>query len=152
MNKFIITPALFETADRVERIIENYSSPALEDQVKKQRLTISFVATKAIEEILVRGSITGELTFECGRCLVEFAFPVSLTICQSYPVSEPSIDVEDEVRQLLLLDLPVKPLCRDLCKGICPSCGKNNNIEECACAADPADARWSSLGKLIKKD
>ncbi len=152
MKNFILTPALFETTDRVERIIENYSSPAIEDLVKKQRLTISFSAAKAIQEILVRGAVSGELTMECSRCLSVFPYPVSLSICQSYPLSEETIDVEDEVRQLLILNLPVKPLCRDLCKGICPACGRNKNIDHCACPPEPADFRWSSVGNLIKKD
>jgi uncharacterized protein len=58
--------------------------------------------------------------------------------------------LEDALREQVLLALPMKTVCREDCKGLCPRCGKNLNQEACSCPA-PADARWEALGDLKQK-
>ena len=48
----------------------------------------------------------------------------------------------------MLLAVPLKALCREDCKGLCPGCGRNRNRESCDCAALARDARWAALGKI----
>jgi uncharacterized protein len=57
--------------------------------------------------------------------------------------------LEDFLREQVLLTLPIKTVCREDCKGLCPYCGKNLNAESCSCKAQPADPRWEGL-KSIK--
>ena len=59
------------------------------------------------------------------------------------------ISLTDLVREQLLLMLPIKPLCRENCKGLCPSCGKDLNESECQCSLDIGDPRFSVLKKLL---
>ena len=62
------------------------------------------------------------------------------------------IDLGPEVRQAVSLALPLKPLCRDDCKGLCPGCGVNLNVEPCRCCKEPGPrAAGSTLDDLLKK-
>lgn len=99
---------------------------------------------------------------ECRRCLTAVATPVNLEIGalftqdgdaredpDSYPVAPEAtdVDVTPAVREELLLAAPRYVLCRDDCKGLCPSCGKDLNTGPCGCAP-AADARWQPLKTL----
>jgi uncharacterized protein len=56
--------------------------------------------------------------------------------------------LEDVLREQVLLSLPVRSLCRQDCKGLCPRCGRNLNTELCTCEDQPSDPRWSALSDL----
>jgi uncharacterized protein len=58
--------------------------------------------------------------------------------------------LEDVLREQVLLALPLKVICRQDCKGLCPQCGKNLNTESCSCA-EPTEERWSALKELREK-
>ncbi len=62
---------------------------------------------------------------------------------------EEFISVTDLIREQLLLMLPIKPLCRENCKGLCPSCGKDLNEGTCQCSIETGDPRLSALKKLL---
>lgn len=59
--------------------------------------------------------------------------------------------LEDVLREQVLLALPLKAICRDDCKGLCPHCGKNLNLEQCNCAEPFDDPRWSALKDIKEK-
>jgi len=59
--------------------------------------------------------------------------------------------LEDALREQVLLATPVKTVCRDDCKGLCPTCGRNLNQEQCNCEQRPSDPRWEALGEIKKK-
>jgi uncharacterized protein len=59
------------------------------------------------------------------------------------------IDLSFGVRESLLLALPMKVLCSEDCKGLCPHCGANLNEESCDCVAETIDPRWAELRKLL---
>jgi len=59
--------------------------------------------------------------------------------------------LEDVLREQVLLALPLKVICRQDCKGLCPHCGKNLNVETCSCAEPAEDPRWSALKDLREK-
>jgi uncharacterized protein len=109
----------------------------------------------------------------CDRCLAEFAQPVHLEYAEVYQTPEEhqrwpereqdelerptrlldpagtTIDLEEGFRENLLLDLPLKRLCRPDCRGLCPVCGANRNEVDCG-HGEPAarDARWAALERL----
>ena len=56
--------------------------------------------------------------------------------------------LEDVLREQVLLALPLRAVCREDCKGLCPHCGKNLNLEQCNCAEPLEDPRWSVLKDL----
>jgi uncharacterized protein len=58
------------------------------------------------------------------------------------------IELDDLVREELLLALPVNVLCREDCKGLCPVCGIDRNLSNCQCENDAVDSRWQKLKEL----
>lgn len=59
-----------------------------------------------------------------------------------------SLLLEDVLREQVLLSLPARTLCKPDCKGLCPRCGKNRNLEECTCEGGSLDPRWGALEGL----
>ncbi len=59
--------------------------------------------------------------------------------------------LEDVLKEQVLLALPVKQVCRANCKGLCPHCGNNLNMESCECVGTMADPRWAALEDIRKK-
>ena len=120
--------------------------------------------------IRVRGAIQGRLEGCCGRCLESmvqafdnnfdlYYYPMALIARnESVPIDRDDTDIgfyeghglelADVVCEQLMLWLPMRGLCREDCKGICPSCGANRNRESCACAQEFADPRWDALKRL----
>lgn len=58
-----------------------------------------------------------------------------------------AIDLDDDLRQYLLLAVPLKLLCQDSCRGLCPHCGTNWNRSRCSCQSEEIDPRWQVLKK-----
>lgn len=67
---------------------------------------------------------------------------------ETYPLAGELLDLRLLVRDAILLDLPMAPLCRDDCKGLCPTCGADLNDGHCACPPPPGDPRWAALDQL----
>ena len=59
-----------------------------------------------------------------------------------------AIDVDEIVKEQILLAVPTRMLCREDCKGICPECGIDKNTGECQCVTDDIDPRWAALKNL----
>jgi len=64
-----------------------------------------------------------------------------------YPLDDDVVDLAPLARDAILLDLPLAPLCREECRGLCPVCGIDRNEESCTCSAE-RDPRWATLGGL----
>jgi uncharacterized protein len=123
--------------------------------------------------ILVKGILKTEVELICSRCLSPFSCPLTLNIEEEYyPTTdvitgaslplpdEPGcftineqhiLDLTEAVRQYALLAIPMKPLCREDCAGLCPYCGHNLNQEPCNCLPPGVDPRWSELSRLKKE-
>lgn len=67
---------------------------------------------------------------------------------ETYPLSGEMLDLRPLVRDAVLLELPIAPLCRADCAGLCPTCGADLNEGECGCAPVSADPRWAALDVL----
>lgn len=118
--------------------------------------------------VLVRVRADGWVTLQCSRCLEEFRAPVALAAEQEFREgAAPTDDDEDDrddslplpadglidltaiVREAFFLWLPMKPLCRPDCKGLCPVCGKNLNEGTCNCSTEVVDPRLEKLRDLL---
>jgi uncharacterized protein len=118
-----------------------------------------------VEGVLVSGTVTAPVTGECARCLgpVEdrvsvdvqelFAYPDSVTdeTADSDEVSHlvgDQLDLEPVVRDALVLALPLSPLCREDCRGLCPTCGETlNELPADHTHEAPIDPRWAALAE-----
>jgi uncharacterized protein len=66
------------------------------------------------------------------------------------PSNATEVDITGPVREALVLALPLKPLCRDDCRGLCPQCGVNRNENTCECKVEKSDSRWNGLRNLLE--
>ena len=110
------------------------------------------------EGVLASGSVSAPWVGDCRRCLGPVTGEVTVDFQElfeerpregeSYRLGHDSIDMEPLVREALLLDLPLAPLCSPGCAGLCPSCGADLNLGPCGCPPPTADARWAALDVL----
>jgi len=126
-----------------------------------------------VADIRLRGHFDGQFQTPCARCVEPVKIPLaadydlifrptgadadaperSITAVETeigYYQGD-SLLLEDVLREQVLLSLPVRTLCKPDCKGLCPRCGKNRNLEACACDEGPADPRWEALAGLRGK-
>jgi uncharacterized protein len=122
---------------------------------------------------ILSGRLQARLEMSCGRCLEPFTLPVDTQVDLTY-VPHPeqaaegevelsqddlttafyrdqTLDLGDMVREQFYLALPMRPLCREECKGLCPQCGTNLNQGTCACDVRWEDPRLAGLRTLLKK-
>lgn len=105
--------------------------------------------------LLASGSIAAPWRAECTRCLgpaegsVDFEFRELFERApregESYRLGHDTIDMEPLVREQVLLELPLVPLCRPDCRGLCATCGADLNHGPCGCDRTVADPRWAAL-------
>lgn len=103
------------------------------------------------EAILVRGTLTIVLRCRCDRCLVYYDQPVAVPeVCEFFEPPVPDVlDLTPSLREDILINFPAKYLCREDCRGLCPTCGANLNVRECHCArAETATSIWDQLDGL----
>jgi uncharacterized protein len=81
--------------------------------------------------------ISSEILFQCSRCLNEFKNEFNKEIQLDYPFdsSVRYIDLDPDIREEIIMDYPIKPLCVAKCKGLCVKCGKNLNEGGCNCGS-----------------
>ena len=121
-------------------------------------LVVDVVLERVPEGIVVRGQVKGHWTGDCSRCLRaidrELALPINELFetepleGETYPLEGDTIDLALPVRDAVLLELPLAPLCTDDCAGLCPVCGNDRNENACDCEAAPSDERWAPLREL----
>jgi uncharacterized protein len=126
------------------------------------------------DQFRVVGKVRTTIELVCGRCLEPFRAPVDeafdvLFLPHTGAPSEDEKKVEDDdlttafyrdhvidlgqlLQEQFYLAVPMKPLCREDCRGLCPLCGNNLNSGTCACADSWEDPRLAALRALLKKD
>lgn len=87
------------------------------------------------DEIIVQAWITTHRDIVCSRCLKETRHVVEQSFTKSYKDSEAGewLEIDEDIRQEILLNFPMKVLCKQDCKGQCPICGVDLNYEKCSC-------------------
>jgi uncharacterized protein len=123
----------------------------------------------SVGEIRVQGKLNVTMQATCDRCLEPTNFPIENQFDLIYMPAELTKRGEDEIdqggievgyyegnglalndvlREVVLLALPMQLVCDETCKGMCPSCGQNRNERDCGCHAQAGDDRWSKLKSL----
>ncbi len=147
--------SLLKTAGRAQMVEERHG--------KHQR----------IKDIRLNGSLEASIKVACARCLEPVVREVARKFDLLYrpqgadagpqerSVSTTEAEVsyyqglgillEDVLREQMLLALPLKAICREDCRGLCPNCGANLNVEQCSCAAPLEDPRWAALKEIRSK-
>jgi uncharacterized protein len=134
------------------------------------RITGQVSLAKHGHDILVRGNLSGRLDLACSRCLEPFTAPAAIDFDLLLVPGPPKagavdeelsqtdldldyytgeiVDLESLLREQIILMMPLKPLCEETCKGLCPHCGANLNREPCQCKTDAVNSPFALLAKL----
>ena len=124
----------------------------------------SIRATRTPQGILLQEDFTVQTGLECVRCLTDFQQSLDVNFTELYAFSQryvtdagllmPEsgvIDLSPVLREYILLAIPISPLCRPDCIGLCPICGNNLNEVTCSHDDDIGDSRLASLKTLLGK-
>ncbi len=108
--------------------------------------------------IVASGRVRGRWSAVCSRCLTPLETDFDLHLREvfeedpveeeTYPLRNDEIDLEQPLRDVVVPELPLVPLCRTDCAGLCPTCGANLNEGVCDCPPVAADPRWEALRDL----
>ena len=149
----------------------DYLEPRLRQLGPLETQGVAELIGGSLGDLRVAGHLSVRIESECDRCLERAEFGVAEDFDLSYrqaigpvgrageiavPEEESEIaylvgdglELNEVLREQVLLGLPMRKLCREECLGICPVCGGNRNLAACGCEAKPADDRWSALKNL----
>jgi uncharacterized protein len=112
--------------------------------------------------LLMTGHFAGETTLECARCVKAFSQSIAWDMTELYAFNEKSvsdsglivpedaqIDLQPLIREYALLEVPINPICKPDCKGLCPVCGQDLNIQDCGHRPQEDESPFSILKKLL---
>jgi uncharacterized protein len=129
-------------------------------------VTVDATLEKSGRQLFLKAEVKATGEFTCDRCTVPFSLPLQAvyqtyyvwdpkdadlmaeTEVQVIPMGLPVIDLADDVRQTMVLAVPLKLLCSADCQGLCVRCGADLNKESCTCPPEGMDARWDTLRGL----
>ncbi|MCP5099292.1 MAG: DUF177 domain-containing protein [Chloroflexi bacterium] len=154
---------LLEAQLGTNRIIElNYPKVQVSSDVTLTPLTGVFTATRTSEGVYLSGELSSTVPITCVRCLDDNDLPITLQMDDLFyypPHSVPEgeyafgedgfLDLAPLVRELNVLAIPIQPICRPDCQGLCDQCGQNFNEGTCECDADDIDPRLAALKNLL---
>jgi uncharacterized protein len=123
--------------------------------------------------VLATAELEVKITLDCGRCLSPFPLLLNLSIEEEFfplvdvntgrrlfmpsgaegtPISSDHVlDFTDVLRQCVITQVPMKPLCKANCAGLCQQCGANLNQGTCQCGMARVDPRWKALAELLEQ-
>jgi uncharacterized protein len=125
--------------------------------------------------VVIRGSFATSIEVDCARCLGNYQVAIEAPIEESFLIpghipdvveeeedgeeslaQEPEsifeenlLDLTELLRQNILLAMPIKPVCSEECKGLCPTCGRNLNEGPCECPQDTGGSAFAGLASLL---
>lgn len=128
---------------------------------------VALTVVKTGEALTAHGEVAFGLKLACFRCLEPIHQAVDVTVNLLFQKGRPAavkdlqdlddtdlvfyeeddttVDVVSQIRDVLILEIPMKPLCSESCAGLCPICGVNRNHETCLCRREETDPRWEAL-------
>ena len=158
--------------ERVDRTFEPARFDGCEQEYRVATpVSLGLDVLRAGEQYRLVGSLRTTLELACSRCLEPFPWEIDASLDLIYlpateNVGEGEIEVREDdltsafyrdnqidlgqlMREQFYLSLPMKPLCRDMCRGLCPECGMNLNRETCSCVRRWEDPRLAALKTLL---
>lgn len=148
--------------------------PSLESKDGKvvfvEPVKVSLNVTNVGNYLHARGTVSCTTNLICGRCLESYSYSMATQFEEKYfmaelglkdaehedeeyiPFSGDAIDITNEVIAAIQLSLPMRQICSEECKGLCPQCGINLNNGQCNCQEDDIDPRMAVLKELFKKE
>lgn len=167
-----VAQLLMEPTGATRRFELDGPVPEIDDD---RRATGRVELLRTHQGLLLNATIRFQTVSECARCLVGIAQLSAITLEEEcYPTIDPStgrrmdppdpaegvihvdanqmLDLSEVLRQYILTSEPLKALCRQDCRGLCPECGVDLNEGACMCDEAPADPRWGALTDLLARE
>jgi len=140
----------------------DFDTIQLGDDLELQDFQGTAQVSRTPQGLLVQGGFSGRTTIECVRCLTDFSQPLQWDLTELYAFTKKSVtdsgllipedahlDLEPLLREYALLEVPIKPLCREDCKGLCPVCGENLNERDCGHRPEEDTSPFADLKNLL---
>lgn len=170
--------AVQDIDESVQELEYEEATPDLEESLRHGNVSdyefphpvqVSLQYHRSGDDLVFFGRMYARPMGHCARCLESFEFDLESEIAfvlvpssqakgEDIEAAEKDLDLNfyegDEVdltplvREQIILALPTVPLCKEECRGLCPSCGANRNVEECGCGVDTGDPRLSVFRTL----
>ena len=124
----------------------------------------------ATSRIIVKGKLQTAIELECSRCDEKFSNSIDISLNEQFlpegspelnnkpgqnitdlgifTYKEEEIDLEEAIRQNIYSSLPMRPMCSEDCRGLCPICGENLNTKKCNCDSKDIDSRMAQFMKF----
>jgi|SRR5690606_30442606 len=165
---------LREGSEPLERMVAPSDLPPDDDYGVVDRVALRAVVSREKDTVQITGQASTRLELACSRCLepylvqVDTEFDLRYLPISAAPGGDEEVEVGEEdintafyaeglidlgalLREQLNLALPMKPLCREDCLGLCPECGANRNTAPCACEPRWEDPRLAALRALLNE-
>ena len=162
---------LEESGGRFSRTYEIDQLTFNEDELRLiEPVKVEARVRRKSEEVELRGRLSTKISIPCGRCLKAVELPIDVEFAERFTpavswkneeqheLSEDdlnlavfdgeAIELDDLVREEIILALPGHVICDEACKGLCPACGANLNLGSCDCESKQLDSRWEKLKDL----
>jgi uncharacterized protein len=136
----------------------------LQEDLDLNELSGSVRVSRTPQGLLVQVKMQAFAATECVRCLSDFTNELKVDFSELYAFNQRSvtdsnlilpedgkINLEPLLREYMLLEFPINPLCKPDCKGLCPVCGENQNLITCNHAVENGDERMAGLQSLLDK-
>jgi len=135
----------------------------LDEDLKTDFLRGEIQFTRVNRGLYAQGHLQTQVQMTCVRCLEPFSYPLEIEMEERYVFSRQEgdkdpvylvsadgmVDIAEPVRQQIWVSLPLQPLCRPDCQGLCPHCGTNLNNGACTCQEEVIDPRLVCLKDLL---
>ncbi|MGI8426863.1 MAG: YceD family protein [Actinomycetota bacterium] len=131
---------------------------------KGDSVDLALEATSVKEGLAISGRLRGRLHLNCSRCLADFEQglerevdetfyfdPERAADTEGYVIHEMKINLEPMLRDVIVLGMPMNPLHKSDCLGLCALCGADLNAGDCGHDRKPADLRWAPLQDILPK-
>lgn len=148
-------------------------APFRDDVRSVGAVTVALTIQQSGEEYYVQGSLEAVVQVECARCLSPIGLDIRGSLefivttpelreqqaseavdAEEYVFMDPgamTVTLDELIGEALLLELPMKPICSESCRGLCPQCGVNRNEVSCGCITKQIDPRWEGLKKVTEQ-
>ena len=136
----------------------------LKPDLDLQNLIGTVRVTRTAQGLLVQGKLRAVTPAECVRCLADFVQPLEIDFTELYAFTSNSVtesglyvpengllDLAPLIRDEMYLAIPISPVCKPDCKGLCPICGENLNETTCHHEEEAIDLRLNNLKELFQK-
>jgi uncharacterized protein len=135
----------------------------LDEDLEVEFLQGEIQFTRVNNGIYAQGRLQTQVDLTCVRCLEPFSHPLDVEIAERYLFSprdvveesdyliapDGTVDLTEPTREQIWVSLPIQPLCRSDCQGLCAQCGINLNYESCTCQEETIDPRLAALKELL---